>query len=281
MFRLKYSSVLKAVILTSLKPIFIFFLCSHAFSATLSIRADMFFPVSGNPYDDRPGYMIEVAQAILSEKGYTVDYQLMPWARSLIMAEKGLIDCVVGAYKSQHRHLLYPSHPWGKDQNLFYVAKDNPWRFKDIRSLQGIRVGLIHQYAYSDQLDSFARLPENSDIFEYTYGNNALEQNIAKLLAGRIDTTVETNLVMPEKLRELNLENDIVQAGALTPANSLYIACSPVKSTSVMYLQWFDQGIQRLRQSGKLQKILRRYQLQDWEQPKVSEKHPDAVFVHD
>lgn len=274
MARLKYKQFLKALILTSLHVFFIVFLPGQSYSSTVSIRADMFFPISGNPFDDRPGYMIEIAQTILSEKGYTVDYQLMPWARSLIMAEKGLIDCVVGAYKSPDRKLIYPSLPWGQDQNNFYVNKDLQWKFKGLRSLKGIRVGLIHEYSYSQEFDAFVRAPENSDTFEYTYGNNALEQNISKLLAGRIDTTLETNLVMPGKLRELNLENDIVSAGKLDPPNDLYIACSSDKESTHTYIQWFDQGIKQLRASGKLKLILQRYNIEDWESPNVVKKLP-------
>lgn len=268
MIRLKFSRFLKTLILTTSNIIFIAFLPITTQASSISIRADMFFPISGNPFDERPGYMIDLAQEILSAKGYTVDYQLMPWSRSLIMAEKGLIDCVVGAYKNKDRKLIYPEQPWGRDQNRFYVIKGAQWRFNKLEDIKAIRLGLIHDYLYSPGLDSFIRKPENRSSFEYTYGNNALEQNIAKLLAGRIDATVETNLVMPEKLAELNLENDIIEAGALTPYNNLYIACSPKKQVTRKLIRWFDEGIEELRQSGKLQQILERYHLKDWQELK-------------
>lgn len=264
MIRLKFRRFLNPLILTISPFFFIAFSPLFSQASSISIRADMFFPVSGNPFDDRPGYMIEIAQAILSEKGYTVDYQLMPWARSLIMAEKGLIDCVVGAYKNSERKLIYPDLPWGKDQNRFYVTRESTWRFKELSDLNGLRIGLIHEYSYSPELDDFARRPDQHETFEYNYGNNALEQNIAKLLAGRIDATIETNLVMPEKLRELNLESDIIEAGALTPYNDLYIACTSANPETKKYLRWFDQGIESLRTSGKLHQILDRYHLKDW-----------------
>lgn len=281
MIRLNAQNSLKMLILTSLTVFFIGFLANKTAAQTISIRADIFFPVSGNPFDERPGYMIEIAQAILAEKGVTVDYQAMPWARSLLLAEKGLIDCIVGAYKSKGRTLIFPSLPWGKDQNFFYVTKNSQWRFSGLSSLRDLRIGLIHKYSYSPTFDHFARQPENSSIFEYTYGNNALEQNISKLLAGRIDATIETNLVMPEKLKELNLENDIIPAGKLNSANDLFIACSPAKPTSQKYIKWFDEGIQKLRASGRLKRILQRYHLEDWEKPSALEKYPDAGFLPD
>ena len=281
MIRVNTRNHLKMLILTSLVFFFIGFSISKTEAQTISIRADIFFPVSGNPYDERPGYMIEIAQAILADKGVTVEYQTMPWARSLILAEKGLIDCIVGAYKSKDRTLIYPSLPWGKDQNLFYVAKNSSWRFSGMSSLKDLRIGIIHGYSYSPDFDDFAKQTENQSIFEYTFGLSALEQNISKLLAGRIDATIETNLVMPKKLKELNLENDIIPAGKLNTKNDLYIACSPTKTSSRKYLQWFDEGIQKLRASGRLKLILQRYQLTDWEAPSAVEKYPGADALPD
>lgn len=237
---------------------------SNIVAETLSIRADSWYPINGNPDDANPGYMIEIAKEILTPKGVTVDYQITPWARALVSVRNGERDCVVGAYKSDAHDFIFPKLEWGMDQNVFYVKKETSWRFTDFDSLSNTRIGLINEYSYHETLNEFANKPENKQIFDYTYSKNALEQNITKVLAGRLTATIESHLVMPAKLKELNLENALIPAGKIGSPVPMYIACSPRKMISRTYVTWFDEGITHLRSSGRLAEILAKYKLIDW-----------------
>lgn len=231
---------------------------------TLTIRSDSWYPMNGAPGAAKPGYMIELAETIMKYHGYHVDYQLLPWKRSLIEVESGNYDCLVGTYKEKHRNLRYPDEPWGIDQVDFYVSKDNRWRFKGLASLEFVRVGLIAGYSYQADLNQLAESSPDSDQFQFTSGDKALELNIKKLLRGRIDTTPESVYVMQAKLMEMQLSDRIVPAGTLTKGRPIYIACSPDKTITQRYIQWLDAGTKRLRASGELAKILSRYGLKDW-----------------
>ncbi len=231
---------------------------------SLSIRSDSWYPINGSPDDAKPGFMIEIAKEILTPKGISLDYQVTPWARALLSVRSGKIDCVVGAYKSDAPDFIFPKIEWGVDRNIFYVKKDTPWRFTGFDSLNGTRIGLIHEYSYSNELDKFTKEEKNKAIFDYTFSKNALEQNITKVMAGRLTATLESHLVMPEKLLELGLEGQLNPAGYFGEAIPMYIACSPNKESSHTYVKWFDEGITRLRNTGKLKEILVKYKLNDW-----------------
>lgn len=231
---------------------------------TLTIRSDSWYPINGNPDDKNPGYMIELAKEILTPYKIDVDYQISPWARALVSVRNGVHDCVVGAYVSDAPDFIFPKLPWGMDQNKFYVEKYNTWRFVGYESLQNTRIGLINEYSYNEELNIFAKQPENKSIFDYTFSENALEQNIIKVLAGRLTATVESHLVMPEKLKELGIEGQLLPAGDIGEKVPMYIACSPKKKTSKQYVKWFDEGITKLRESGRLSDILAKYELRDW-----------------
>lgn len=237
---------------------------SNLFAETLSIRSDVWYPINGNPDDANPGYMIELAKEILTPKGITVDYQITPWARALLSVRTGLSDCTVGAYKTEVPDFIFPDLEWGIDQNLFYVEKSNPWRFTGLDSFSKTRIGLISEYSYTDEIDQFAKETKNKAIFDYTFSDNALEQNITKVLAGRLTATIESQLVMPEKLKELGLEGQLIPAGNSGQTIPMYIACSPNKASSLTYVKWFDEGITRLRKTGRLREILAKYALNDW-----------------
>ena len=232
----------------------------------VTIRADQWFPMNGDPKADKPGYMIELAQAILTPHGYTVDYQLLPWKRSIRHVIQGKADCVVGAYRDENRQLIFPEEPWGIDRIDFYVTKDSGWRFTGQESLQGITIGIIGGYSYGETLNQLIKDPRNKDQFQIVSTGNALELNIRNLERGRITTTVESVYVMDAKLRELGLQNKIISAGTLAPGEPMYIACSPERATTQQYLRWFDEGTRRLRRSGELQTLMSRYGLSDWKQ---------------
>jgi polar amino acid transport system substrate-binding protein len=214
--------------------------------------------------------MIEIAKEILTPKNISVDYEILPWARALAYTRIGRTDCVVGAYKSDAPDFIFPELAWGMDQNIFYVKKNNSWRYTGFHSLSHTRIGLIQGYSYGKELKLLVKATKHKNLFEYTFGENALKQNIAKVLAGRLTATIESYLVMPEELSLLGLENEIIPAGNIGNPIPMYIACSPKKASSKRYTQWFDEGIRTLRTNGRLKIILSKYHLDDWEKQTIS-----------
>jgi len=231
---------------------------------TVTIRADEWYPINGVPDSKDPGYMIELATIILAKHGHEVEYRTMPWKRSVKMVRDGAFDCVVGAYKSDAPDFVFPEEPWGIIGSSFYVKKGNSWKYTNLESLAELRLGTIGGYAYSDELDAYIETNKANSKVNVLNANNALEQNIKKLSLGRIDVTIESDLVMNSKLKTLGMEKDIVLAGLLAPPDDMFIACSPAKQSSSAYVKLFSDGLKELRASGKLKEILAKYGLKDW-----------------
>lgn len=241
----------------------IFMFSTISSADTISIRADSWFPMNGVPNSAKPGYMIEIATQIFADAGHTVDYRTMPWERAIISVREGQFDCVVGAYAEDAPDFLYPTESWGMDEGVFYVKKGDDWQYTGLESLRNLKLGLIGGYAYDEAFDKFIE-ENNTGNFQLLYGDNALEQNIKKILAGRLTATVESPLVMQAKLTEMGLLGEIVNAGNLGEPSAIYIACSPAKSSSKDLIKLVDEGTSRLRKSGELQQILDKYGLKDW-----------------
>ncbi|RPJ68815.1 hypothetical protein DRW07_01485 [Alteromonas sediminis] len=245
--------------------IFVFILAlvsKSVLSDTVTIRADEWYPINGDPNSNKPGFMIELAKAVLEPAGHSVDYQVMPWERALDSVRKGSHDCVVGAYKEDAPDFVFPKNHWGLDSTGFFVNNDSDWKFDSLNSLLTKKVGVINGYAYGEELDEL--ISNNPSVFSGLGGNDALEKNIKKLTAGRIDIIIESPNVMRAKLEELKLSN-VKQAGTLGEASPMYIACSPAKPSSSNYVELIDKGTDALRASGKLSEILARYGMSDWE----------------
>ncbi len=236
------------------------------YSETISILSDKWYPINGEPNSSHPGYMIEIAETILNKQGHKLDYRLAPWKRSLAEVRQGHANCIVGAYKSDAPDFIYPKNSWGKAEFNFYMASDNPssWTYKGIDSLGSMNLGVISGYTYSSDLDSYIAANRNGSLVQLASGEKALEKNIRKLLAKRLDIIISYQPVMANKLVELGMAGNIKRVGLLENSQNMYIACSPKKESSKHYTQLFSDGISELRASGELKLILDKYDLKDW-----------------
>lgn len=228
---------------------------------TISIRADYWYPMNGDPTSEKPGYMIELAKAIFEPQGITVDYQLKPWSRSIQETRIGKSDCVVGAYKVSVPDFIFPKQHWGLDQTLFYTLANDDWRYLgDVRALDKRKMGVISDYSYGKKLDEiFIKINAQS-----AKGDNALETNIKKILTGRIDTMIESHYVMANKLMEMQLSDKIISAGDTQQGAPMYLACTPNTTRTQKFITLVNQAMPKLKASGRLQKILSTYNIESW-----------------
>ena len=234
-----------------------------AFAATLTVRADNWPPYNSEPTAKNPGYMIEVLKEIYEPQGIAIDYQLMPWTRACNDVNAGKYDAVVGTDKSENPGMIFPQESFGDMVSTMYVRNDNPWRYAGIDSLAGKRLGVIDGYSYSDELDPYIEKNKGGKVFAAT-GDDALPMLIKMLQAGRIDVLIEDANVMRFTLVGAGAKN-IVSAGRVdTNSTALEFGLSNKSKTSADYARKFDEGIAKLRASGRLAEILNKYGVQDW-----------------
>ena len=229
---------------------------------TISIRADEWFPMNGEPDSGNEGYMIDLAREIFGAAGHKVDYKLMPWERAVNSVRAGKFDCVVGAYPEDAPDFKFPTENWGIDSTGYFVRPDSTWTFNGYDSLLTQKVGVISGYAYGDEVDELIK--SRGDVFKAASGNDALEKNFKKLTGKRLDLVIESIAVGNAKIKEMNLTGKIKLGGKDPSEEPIYIACSPAKATSAAYIKLVDEGTRALRASGKLQQIMSKYGLSDW-----------------
>jgi len=234
-----------------------------AYSATLTVRADNWPPYNGVPTAKNPGYMIEVLKEIFEPQGIMVDYQLMPWTRACNDVNAGKYDAVVGTDKSENSNMVFPKESFGNMVSTMFVRNDSTWRYAGVESLAGKRLGVIDGYSYSEELDPYIEKNKGSKVFAAT-GDDALPMLIKMLQAGRIDVLVDDANVMRFTMAGLGTKN-IVAAGKVdNEATALEFGLSNKSKTSADYARKFDEGINKLRASGRLAEILNKYGVQDW-----------------
>ncbi len=239
---------------------------STALAETITLRADSWYPYNGDPKSDKPGFMIEIARTIFAEAGYTIDYQLMPWARSIKEAESGRIDGIVGASHGDAPGFVFPDLPLGTTRYEFYTLPTSNWHYSDLKSLDSVKIGCIADYSYGETFDAYRKAnQDNPSRIVLTSGDSALEQAIKMLKLKRVDAVVESPDVFSWQIKQMGLMPEEFRTGGTLPeSDQIFIAFSPLHEASKRYARLLSEGIARLRASGELAKILARYGVNDW-----------------
>ena len=232
---------------------------STAQAKTLMIAADEWCPINCAPDAPQRGIGIDLAHAVFDPLGYDVRYVNMSWARALEAVRMGTVDAVVGASKADDPKLIFPQEPIYEIADVFYTLAGNEIAYHGIDSLLGKHIGIIRNYGYSPAVTQLIlknrKMPGG---IQEVGGRHAVEQNIHKLLLGRIDVLIESKVVMSYMLQNLELTDRILPLGSI-PQGHIYLAFSPALTESHRQATLYDMGIARLRATGEIQKLYEAY----------------------
>ncbi len=227
----------------------------------IRLRADSWMPYNGVPSASLPGYAVELARAIFSAHGYTVDYQAMTWADALKAAGAGEIEGVIGANKTEAKGLVVPREMIGEPMVGLYVRKDSTWTFENIGSLTKVRLGVVDGYSYWDTLDSYLTRQGPPQV-SVLRGDTPLLDGIGQLDRAELDVIAESQPVWLWTVKSSGRANRDYRSVYLQPGESIYLAFSPQSGPELAAL--WDRGIAELRANGQLAEILRKYSISDW-----------------
>jgi polar amino acid transport system substrate-binding protein len=229
-------------------------------SRTVELASDPWCPHScpGDPV--HPGYMVEVARRAFALSGLTVTYRGMSWTRAMSDTLEGRLDGIVGTLASRAAALDLPQEGFGRNYYAFAVRDDDPWTLAGLDSLEERTIGAVQGYSYSPALDPW--MATHRDQIQALGGESALDRNLRKLVAGRIDTVIEDEIVLLYRLKTWPDANRIRVAGRIE-SGALYIAFSRRNGRGKDLARLFDSGVRTLRATGELDRILAWYGLRD------------------
>ncbi len=238
-----------------------------AHAEAVSIRADEWSPINNDPRAVNRGIMIELAETMLADAGHTVDYKVMQWEDALASVMAGEHDCVVGALKSDvPTGFITPKMPWVVSQQTVYARADRNYRVNSINDLNAYTLGVSDGYSYGKALDDYRDANANNPARIYVArSNRPVRDLMLRLNTDQIQLALETSVVMEYNIVSANLVGRIKAVGTpIKTREDLYIACSSAVPTTKRYIAIFDEGLPKLRASGKFAEILKRYNVSDW-----------------
>ncbi|ABE53703.1 putative cation efflux protein [Shewanella denitrificans OS217] len=221
---------------------------------TINISSDIWCPYI---CDENPGYVVELTNRAFELMGHEVQFNLMPFNRALLEAQKGNVDAVLAVTpKNLVDHQLHSGEmKIGLSYNDFYTLTTNKWRFTELEDLNQHSVAIISGYDYDAIQD---HIDTNPDAFYLATGENPLAMNIKRLIRGRFQILLGNRNVISYTSKQLKMGEKIRYAGSFGTPLPLYIGFSVSKRH---YADIFTEGMAKLKANGEYDKILIKYQI--------------------
>lgn len=217
------------------------------------------------------GLTLHIIRESFRLEGYEVRYRFLPWRRawSEALRDDGL-DGSAYWFPSPERasHFLY-SDPLVSEEYVFFHLATLPFgEWSQLGDLAPYRIGATRAYTYTPEFHRLAR----SGALQVDFVNRDL-QNFRKLLLGRVDV-VPGDMLGGYYLMRLEMSEAEIARVTFNPrpmmTTTQHLLLHRERPRATQLLQAFNRGLQRLKQSGKvdawLQQLLRG-RFDPWEEP--------------
>lgn len=216
---------------------------------TLVIATLEWPPYIGTDLPDN-GYVAKVIREALAASGLTVRFDFMPWARAVTLLRSGEIMVAAPVYHNAARDKdCVFSAPFPGGPLVLLAMPGRARRWKDLRELAGLRIGVTRGYGHTDAFDA-------ADFLTKEQANDDVS-NLRKLLADRIDAFAADRYMVGHLLRNTPGLSPLPLAEFAPPLGepTLHLCFSRWHQGNGQLRQTFDAGLEKLRNSGRLDEL--------------------------
>lgn len=234
-----------------------FLLCTLVLICIASVQAEKITAVGDpwppflDPNQASKGIISEIATAAYATQGYELEMTFVPWARAIAGVKNASFDLILGTWLTEERtKFLMFSDPYLNNSLKFIKKKGSDFEYTGLESLTGKSVGVVRGYGYSDDFIS-------ADNFKRPEANRFIG-NIRKLVAGRIDLTLEDEIVAKATIakEQPELLDKIEFSKTAYSTNALYVTSGLANSKHKELIEAFNKGLAEIKKSGEYDKIL-------------------------
>jgi polar amino acid transport system substrate-binding protein len=219
--------------------------------------------------DGKEGFMTDVLREAFEETGYTLEIDMLPYVRAVKSVRSGMHDGIVLVGREFAPDLIYPDQPTVIQRVAFLVNAGDSWRYTGVESLSEVTVGIVQGFYYVDpDLIAYLEAQQGNDTRVFVmHGANTTRRGLGMLQARRITTFLEGEYSAIYEMGTMGIQDAVKVAGYTTDAFEDYTAFSPSHPNARQYAQVLSGKIAQLKQSGRLNEILRRYGITSYQQP--------------
>lgn len=214
------------------------------------------YPPGYSEYSVGYGYVNHIVSEAYVQVGITVKYEFLPWKRAYSQVKKGNFagSCCWFLNKQDRIDNFYHSEPIHTRGFWFFHLKSYNFGWNVLKDLQNIRIGGLSGAAYTDEFEN-ERKTGKIEIVQL----DTVEQSLKMLLKGRIDICLldkSTGYVVIRKLGESMADKFTHHDKALVETSTHVLFSKSDSQKGATYRDLFNQGLEKLKQSGKYDQML-------------------------
>lgn len=230
-------------------------LLSFPASATQTlVAASDLWPPFIDPNNPTDGLSMEIVRAAYKTQDYDIKLIYVPWARAEDETYHGVYDLLPNVWHTEARaKTLFYSTAYLANTVKFIKVKGDPFEYDGLHSLKGKVVGTLRGYNYGDAfLNDSGFVREEVEFFI---------TNIKKLMAKRIDVTLEDEIVCKVAIAQ----NDPAMLDKVEfcknplSVNQLHVASGLKNPRHKEIVAAFNKGLAVIKVNGTYDAILKKY----------------------
>lgn len=230
---------------------------------TLRIATIDYCPFTCDPTKEngKEGLMMDVLREAFGQAGYTLEIQMLPYIRAVDAVRNGSFDGIAVVGKTYAPDFVYPDEPTILQRVVFLVNTGNSWRYTGVESLSQALVGIVEGYRYVDLglIRYFEKEQDNETRVYVLHGQSTTRRGLRMLRSNHITTFLEGEYSAMYEARKMGIADSVMIAGATTTAFEDYSGFSPRDPNAALHARILSDAIAGMKQSGRLNSILRRY----------------------
>ncbi|MGB5867048.1 MAG: transporter substrate-binding domain-containing protein [Arcobacteraceae bacterium] len=241
---------------------------NNSLADTLKIASDEWCPYDCIPNQNqgRVGYLGDLLTQTMKSRGHTVEFVEVSYSRGLELVREGKLDGTMACFREEAPDFVFPNFSLGKSNSTFFSQKDTTWKYTGLESLkQAKMIGIIDGYDYVDTtvMNYINQKPKN--ILAIT-GEKPLERLLTMLINGRLTAVIEDKSVLEYKINQMGKSDLIKPAGTTDAVIDVYSSFSPKNKKSKEYAKILSEETLKMRNDGRLEKLLEKYGIKDWKE---------------
>ncbi|WP_108648978.1 substrate-binding periplasmic protein [Dongshaea marina] len=230
---------------------FLMMVSAQLSAKAVTLTADEWPPFSGKKLQNM-GLANEIVVTALKKGGMESKVKILPWTRAMESVKQGKMDAISTVWYTDERAKTFIySDPYLSNRVVFVKKAGNPFEYDGVDSLSGKNVGIIRDYGYGDAFyaaSNFKRTPSNS-----------LESNLKKVAAGRVDLTLDDEIVVKYTIStELpDLKSKLGFTKNSYSEQPLHIVVTKSNPNGQAIIDAFNKGLKMMKEDGSFDAIMK------------------------
>lgn len=185
----------------------------------------------------------------LKRSGWSCTVEVKEWETVLNEVRVGVIDGVAAAWLTQERetYMLF-SEPYLSNRIIPVISADNPVSIESLADLSGLRVAMVKDYAYGDEIEAAV-----SD-FELLSVKNS-QRAMKAVLQGSADVALVDELVARDELYKSEMSS-LTALDTVLAVRNLHLAVSRRHPLAQGIVDDFERAYKIMLQDGTVNEIL-------------------------